>query len=128
MWLGVLLAERSFGHSLVFILKAGIIIWLLADSSNLTGVASGFITGPLSHNVADPIGPIWEGRWEELGYLLWPLTPAFEYPANEDRIFSKCLFVKLVSEPHYQLGLFGLVVLLWIYDGTPGVAEVRRWI
>lgn len=127
-WLGVLPSGRSLGHSLLFVLLIGTVFWLLAEHAGLTGVAGGFLVGLLSHIVADAIGPMWDGRWAELGYLFWPLTPAFKHPADQERIFSEYLLVQLVSEPHHELALFGLAVVLWLYDGMPSVAEVRSWI
>lgn len=127
-WFGVLPSGRSLGHSLLFVLVAGTAVWVLARRADWDGVGSAFGVGLLSHIVTDAIGPIRGGRWAELGHLLWPLTPAFEYGADENRIFSEYLLVELVSAPHHELVLFGLAVILWVYDGTPGADVIASWI
>lgn len=125
-WFGVLPTGRSLGHSLLFVLVAGMIVWLLTRHVDRPQIVEGFVVGHLSHVVADAIDPIWGGRWEELGYLFWPLTAAYEYPSDDDRIFTEYLLVQLISAPHHELAMFVIAVLLWLYDGMPGTNEVRR--
>ncbi|SFR36549.1 metal-dependent hydrolase [Halogeometricum limi] len=126
---GVLPSGRSFAHSLL----AGTVIVILVVSllSRLDVPSPGaFVLGYYSHLLGDSYQPILAGNYQELAFLLWPVLPLDV--ANEPTvgILHYLLNARLDGQMTFELGLAAAVVLWWILDGAPGVAEtwtvVRR--
>jgi len=127
-WVSLLPSGRSLGHSLLFALCCGVGLWLLGPRFDRLDVAAAFLVGQLTHIAADAIGPAMAGRWAELGFLAWPVTPAYRYSADGKRVLVKYLFTHLTTPPQYQLVLFGVAVALWVVDGRPGLLAARDWL
>ena len=125
-WMSVLPAGRSLGHSLLFAAVCGVGLWYLGRRFDRPDVAAAFLFGQLAHVVADALPAALDGRWAELGFLLWPVTSAFRYPS--DRELVGYLLAALTTPPHHELGLFALAVALWVADGRPGLPEARSWL
>lgn len=126
-WLGVLPSGRSLGHSLLFLAVLGVGVWWLAKRRGrvLAGVA--LLVGHLTHIVVDALPALVAGRWVELGHLLWPVTPVYQYPGELERDMGAYLLAALMT---LQLDtvLFVVAVLVWIYDGAPGLRHTHDWL
>jgi len=115
--LGVLPSGRSLGHSLVIAVVLGLGVWVLAHRADRIPEAGAFLFGHVSHIVVDAVPAALAGRWVELGFLGWPLTPAYRYPADvEGRAVVDFVVGQLISGPHHELVLFALAVVLWLSD------------
>jgi len=126
MWTGLLPSGRSLGHSLLFVVGCTIGLRAFGNRLDCTDVGVAFVVGQLTHLVTDALPAILARRWSELGFLLWPITPAPQYSAA-DRILTEYLLTTLLSPPHGQLLLFVTAVGLWIVDGRPGIDTARSW-
>ena len=124
-WVGLLPSGRSMGHSLLVALVLGLAVWYLARRYDHEAVGIAFGVGYVSHVVADSISLALAQQWAMLGYLLWPVTPAYRYPGEADRDILAYLLVNLTTPPHFELGLFALAIVVWIYDGRPGLSAIR---
>jgi hypothetical protein len=127
VWVAVLPAGRSLGHSLLFGLAVGGVLWLLARHTDRRGAAIGFVAGHLTHVITDAVPAALAGRWRELGFVLWPVTPAYLYDAD-DRVLVDYLLTQLTNPPHTQLVVLALAASLWVIDDTPGSRTVRTWL
>ena len=126
-WVSLLPSGRSLGHSLLFAAACGVGLWYLGRRFDRPDVASAFLFRQLAHVVADALPTALTGRWSELGFLLWPVTPAFRY-SGDDRELVEYLLAELTTPPHHELGLFALAAALWVADGRPGLPEARSWL
>ena len=126
-WVSVLPAGRSLGHSLFFAAVCGVGLWYFGRRVGRLDVAAAFLFGQLAHTAADAVDPLVAGRWAELGFLFWPVTPAFRYP-GDDRELVGYLLAESTTPPHHELGLFALAVALWVADGRPGPLEAGQWL
>lgn len=75
---GVLPSGRSLAHSLFALAVVCTAVYAFFHVRRRE-VGLGFAVGYLTHLVGDAIGPALEGSYGELGFLLWPLTPAPAY-------------------------------------------------
>jgi hypothetical protein len=124
----VLPSGRSLGHSLVFTLVLFLGVYILAQRYNGIPEAIAFGVGHLVHILADAMPDVVAGQWVRLGFLGWPITPAYRYSADiEGRVITEYLFVQFTSPPHFELVLFVLAVSVWFSDGMPGLAEFLSW-
>jgi hypothetical protein len=114
VWVAVLPAGRSLGHSLQFALAIGGVLWLLARHTDRRGAAIGLVAGHLTHTVPAALA----GRWRELGFVLWPVTPAYLYDAD-DRVLVDYLLTQLTNPPHTQLVVLALAASLGVIDDHP---------
>lgn len=116
---------RSLGHSLLVALLIGVIAWRLAQRYDRQPEAGAFLLGHLAHIVADITPAVIARDWEPLGALLWPLTPAYQYPGEMDQsILSFFLELRFAELPLIESVLTMLVVGVWVYDGRPGIATI----
>jgi hypothetical protein len=122
---GILPSGRSLAHSLLFALLLGVVVWVVARRRDHVTAGIAFLFGHVLHIVTDAIPAALAGRWAELGFLFWPVTPAYRYPGDSGRDIPEYLFGHLTTEPHFQLGLFVFAVALWLYDGWPGLDAVH---
>ena len=127
--LNLLPSGRSLGHSLLFTLVLLAVVYLLARRYDRLPEAIAFSFGHISHIVADALPAAIAGEWAKLGFLGWPITPAYRYSADvEGRVITEYLFIQLTSSPHHELVLFVFAAGLWFYDGMPGFGEVMNWL
>lgn len=134
--LSVLPAGRSLAHSLLFAVPAVVAVLLVARHLGATDAGRAFAVAYLSHLPADSFYPaITTGVRVDLRYLLWPLVPVDPVPTRSflDRLVEIVLeFSAFVSGPEgwrfvaVQAVLVSLTLGIWLYDGTPGIAPVRR--
>lgn len=126
LWLlGITAVGRTFAHSLfggIFII--GLIgFFSRRHSRRILGVA--FAIGYCAHIVADVPWHVLAGDYQELGFLLWPVT---DMPA-----YSGVKVVGTVGSIHvttlwFEGVIFVVGVLIWWYDGSPGCDVVDRYV
>lgn len=119
--LRILPTGRSFAHSLLFGTAIVVLAVIVLRRLDLPG-AGAFALGYYSHLVGDVYQAVLAGRFQELGFLLWPFVPADT--ANEPTvgIIEYILSAQLEGQMMFELGLAAVVVVWWLLDGAPGVA------
>ncbi len=115
---------RSLAHSLLVALVVLVAVhayWRRRGDSALT---MAFAVGYLSHLAGDAIGPLLDGEYAFLSFLGWPLLPAPPY-GDEGGFLSHFAAIELTPLFLVQLGFALSIAGLWVFDGMPGLAEVR---
>lgn len=137
-WVGVLPGGRSLAHSLLVVIPLSAGVVYVAREADLTGWRSGFVLGYLSHLGADSYRAVLTGRFGELTFLAWPLLSLPDYERNSPwdhldalvgafRDTDASLFLaRPMGAFTGQLVLFVAVCLLWVSQGTPGLARLRE--
>ncbi|AGB37005.1 metal-dependent hydrolase [Natronococcus occultus] len=116
---------RTIGHSLLFVVPLVAVVWLLARRRDreLLGVA--FAIGYGSHIATDIPWHVLSGDYDELGFLLWPITHMPEYSGVKPLGTVPGLGIEATT-----LWLEAVILVasigLWIADGYPGTAPIRR--
>ncbi len=122
---GILPSGRSLGHSLLFAVLFGIVVWIIGRRYMRRSEAIAFLVGHLSHVIVDVLPAVHAGQWDRLGSLLWPVTPAYQYPGEMDRSVIEFLLALDLSVLPLTGVVFGMAALgLWVYDGLPGIRTV----
>lgn len=113
---------RSFAHSLFTLMVFLSVLWVVFSHSDQRELIVAFGVGYASHLIADGIGPALNGDYLGLGYLFWPLTSVREEGTRSFVSF----FLNLEPTPLMTAGILLtiLVLLLWVYDGMPGVKDM----
>nr|WP_197052477.1 metal-dependent hydrolase [Halobellus rufus] len=113
---------RSLSHSLFTLILLVGVLWVLFQYPDQRALTTAFGIGYLSHVIGDGIGPAITGDYVGLGYLLWPLTPV---PTGDSRSFIE-FFLTLELTPQVFAGLILAVIsiLVWVYDGMPGIKDL----
>lgn len=125
--LGVLPSGRSLGHSLLFAAALGVVVWLVARRYDRQREGNALLLGHLSHVIVDATPALISGNWEEAGVLLWPITPAYQYPDEMDRsIIGFFLELDVTALPLPGVILSVLAIGVWVFDGRPGVDTLRN--
>jgi len=121
----ILPSGRSLGHSLLFVVLLGVIVWTVGKRYNRRSAAGAFLVGYLSHMVVDVLPAVRAGQWEIVGALLWPLLPVYEYPGEQGRgIVEFLLALDLTTLPLMGVVASVFMMGLWMFDGLPGVRTV----
>jgi hypothetical protein len=85
-----------------------------------------------SHLLGDALPKLPGGHYDSLTFLLWPLLPLPEYEGADAVIGN--LGAVVADPPTYllaspvRLAVLGVVVLVWIADGVPGLADIGRYL
>jgi hypothetical protein len=133
--LGVTETGYSVGHSLfaapVVCLAAVAVGRRYADDR----ICVAFAVGYLSHLFGDVVYPLFLGRGLAPAVVLWP---AVEQPPSDSHLGFVALVTRFIGRyarqmaaldltPYvvFQVGLGLSVLLLWLYDGTPGTGVYR---
>lgn len=125
--LGLLASGRGGAHSLLVAVPILLVLWWILDSPNGRVAWGGFAVGYLSHLAADGIHAALRGEFAELSYLLWPVTPIPDYSESQS-ILAHFAAMEFTPSLYVQFGLFGLVTLLWLVDGAPGIRLMIEWV
>jgi hypothetical protein len=107
-----------------------IVVWVVAQRYDRQREVSALMVGHLLHVLADSTPALIAGNWEELGSLLWPLTPVYQYTGEMDQsIIGFFLELDLTALPLPGVVLSLLAIGVWIFDGRPGIDVIRdrRW-
>jgi hypothetical protein len=88
------------------------------------GVAFG--VGYLSHVLSDAIGSVLVGDYAYARFLVWPLLSVPE--DQQEGILQELAMADPTLSPALAIQTMGGlgIVALWVYDGAPGAAVVRR--
>lgn len=121
---GVLPSGRSLAHSLFAVAAAFAALSTVGRRWIRRGLAVAFAVGHLSHSLADVYRPLREGRYGDLGYLLWPLLNGPADGAGRS-IVGHFRELSPASFLGYQSLIAALLVAVWLYDGAPGL-PLRR--
>jgi len=125
-WLGVL-PSVGLGHSLFFAVPLVGLAWALAGGRYALPLG----VGVASHLVTDAVYSVLLGGSVEYRFLLWPLVEQPTTPSPglfaEARYWIGRYFEYLASPEGatylgFELALLGSALLLWFYDGFPGLA------
>ncbi|WP_290814614.1 metal-dependent hydrolase [Halovivax sp.] len=120
---GVVPVGRTIGHSLLFAVPLVVAVWLLAIrfDGRILGVA--FAVGYLSHIAADVPWHVIAGDFDELGFLLWPITEMPPYTGVKP--LGTVAGVD-VTTLWLEAAIVLVAVGVWLSDGTPGLRGARR--
>lgn len=126
LWLvGITPVGRTFAHSLFgFVLFVGV-VGLLARQRDRHDLGIAFAIGYGSHIAADIPWHVLVGDYDELGFLLWPVT---DMPAYSGVKHVATVWGFEVTTLWFEGVIFVLGVLLWRNDGYPGIDVVRRYV
>lgn len=129
---GVFPSGYGIAHSVFFAVPTSAAVLALTATVDRREIGAAFATGYLLHLPADVLPHyILDGRLP-LSRVLWPVaTTESSYPdgfAGTFRTYVTDSAAELLSGPPslYVLAIGGLMafcVLLWVYDGMPGVRE-----
>lgn len=126
LWaVGVTPVGRTVAHSLFGAAVIVGIAGVLARRADRPDLGVAFAIGYGSHVAADVPWHVLAGDYEELGFLLWPVT---EMPAYSGvKPIGSVAGVEITT-----LWLEGVIfvagVSVWLYDGRPGLEIVRRYV
>jgi len=109
--LGVLAAGRSLAHSLLTASIVIAVVMLVAINYDRLEPGIAFSLGHLSHIVTDGYTPLLQDGSTE--FILWPLGPY--------QIWDGGLWVPPQYATELNWGVLAVAVLVWIYDGMPGL-------
>ncbi len=122
---GVVPVGRTIGHSLLFAVPFVLLLWLLARRFDRARLGIAFGIGYGSHLAADIPWHVLSGDYDELGFLLWPVTPMPAYTGVKPLGTVPGVGIEATT-----LWLEAVIVVagvaLWWVDGRPGIDVVRR--
>jgi len=126
LWLaGVTPVGRTIAHSLF---GAAVLVAAVAYLTRRAGrvdLGVAFGVGYLSHVLADIPWHLLAGDYHELGFLLWPVT---EMPAYSGVKTVGTIGEVTVTTLWFEAAIALVGILLWWYDGTPGLDTVSQYL
>ncbi|MDS0278521.1 metal-dependent hydrolase [Halomicroarcula sp. S1AR25-4] len=129
--LGVLPGGRSLAHSLVTLALVAAVAGYLGYRFRGRDASLAFVSGTLSHVLADGLYPVLEGRYADLSYLLWPILPVPEAEVGKS-FLAHVAQLTLDSYVTFELALLVFATVLWWADGRPGLGTLwatgARWV
>lgn len=97
---------RSLGHSVVFLLVVGLVLYQLTPENHRNN-ALAFWVAAVSHPLADARHALLTlGRSDLPGYLLWPMTPV---PTYGNPAAPWVRIVRIYSDPEFSIVTLALV-------------------
>ena len=124
LWAGAVPSGRTLAHSVFAAFLFSAIAWWLASRYDREELVIAFAVGYASHLAADVAWPLLVGAYDELGFLLWPITHS---PPYEGQKSLGTLAGMEVTTFWFEVVILAAGIALWIRHGTPGIALVRRW-
>lgn len=131
--LGLFPSGYAIGHSALVALPVGLVLLAAAHRTERVGIGVGFVAGYWSHLVADVLDPLRYGDDPIVGRVLWPVVEGRPYEHDlglrRGLVYLERFVRELASmEPGsillVYLALPFVTVLLWVFDGSPGLAAV----
>jgi hypothetical protein len=128
---------HSMAHSLPVAVPTAIAVYLIARRYDRADVGAAFSLAYLSHLPADVVYPMVLGRSPNFAFLLWPFVeiPTTQTDALAGRVLELVVeFGAFLRTPRglifllLELTLLGVALLLWRWDGWPGVAALARFV
>lgn len=109
---------RTVGHSLLLAVLLCLAVAAVARRRGLPAAVPGaFAFGYGAHLAGDALWPLVLGLYDELGFLLWPVTHMPAYQGTKPLVE---VGGTTVTTTWVELPLFALAVVLWWHDGRPG--------
>lgn len=122
-WLfGVVDVGRTVGHSLLFAIPVVVAGWLLARSRDRRPLGVAFAIGYASHLATDVPWHLIAGEFDELGFLLWPITPMPAYTGTKPLASAGGLEITTLW---LEAVILAAGIALWWTDGRPGLEPIR---
>lgn len=121
-YLGVIPNGRSLAHSLITATAVCALVVWVAHRYRRGEVGVAFAVGYLAHLPGDAVGALRSENYDALAFFLWPVLPPVEYAGETSFAahFAK-LQASLTPTPSAELAIFVFALLVWSYDGMPGV-------
>lgn len=116
---GVFPSGRSFAHSLFTLAIVATVLYAVYRNRSELVQAGAFLAGWASHVFADGY-MLLLGEPTCLNYLLWPLAIC-PYDEKGRSIIQFLLAVELSDGVWIGIWLTVVAVVVWLYDGAPGV-------
>ena len=120
---GVVPVGRTVGHSLLFVIPLVVLVWIVASRRDRRPLGVAFAIGYLSHIATDIPWHVLSGDFDELGFLLWPVT---EMPAYTGVKPLGTVGGVEITTLWLEAVILVAGVALWWMDGRPGVDLFRR--
>jgi len=139
-WLAVIPEGRSLAHSLLVAIPLCVLVWRVGARRNVPRDGGAFVFGYLSHLLVDGYGALLAGRFGDASFLLWPVLAPPDYATHTfaqhwTQLLGSLREITLhgvitgnLPSVAYQGLLAGLVAVLWIVDGGPGVRPALDWL
>ncbi|WP_436347582.1 metal-dependent hydrolase [Natronorubrum sp. FCH18a] len=116
---------RTVGHSLLFAIPSILLVWIVATRQDRRILGVAFAIGSLSHVATDVPWHVLSGDFDELGFLLWPIT---EMPAYSGTKPLGTVGGLEITTLWIEATILAAGVALWWADGRPGTETIRRWL
>jgi len=120
--IALLPSGRSLGHSVL--LGSVVVVAAAVAFRRFDLPAQPFAVGYCAHLLGDSVRPLLDGRFHDLGFLLWPVVLADTGGETKSGIIQYFLNARLEGTVAVDLALAAGVFLLWLADGSPGVRAV----
>lgn len=118
---------RSLGHSLLTAAVVCVLLFWITHRRERAAFAIAFAVGYVSHLLTDAIVPLFNGQYQYIAYLVWPLL---ELPLYDTGIGFLERFANMEFTPFLlvQFVLVALALVVWLRDGRPGLSVLRGWL
>lgn len=123
LWAGAVPSGRTYAHSVFAALFFSALAWWLVRRYRREELGIAFAVGYVSHLAADVAWPLLVGAYDELGFLLWPIAHS---PPYEGQKSLGTFGGAEVTTLWFEVVILAAGVALWLRQGAPGVALVRR--
>lgn len=118
-------STRTLGHSLLFLVPLCVVVALVVHRTAYPAtVWQAFVIGALSHPATDALYPLAFERYDELGFLLWPVTTS---PPYEGIKTITTLGGVEVTTVWIEVPLLAAALVLWWHDGMPGLGAIKQF-
>ncbi|WP_121742269.1 metal-dependent hydrolase [Natronorubrum halophilum] len=120
---GIASVGRTIAHSLLVTIPLVLLVWCVATRYDRRSLGIAFAIGSLSHIATDVPWHVLSGEFDELRFLLWPITDMPAYTGvkplgNVGGLEITTLWLEAV--------VLAAGLALWWTDGRPGIAAIRR--
>lgn len=122
---GVLPSGRSFGHSLLTLAVVAAVLYAVYRKRDELLNVGAFLAGWLSHIVSDA-NPLLFGEPTCVRYTVWPVLGICPYPEGGRSIIGHLLAIELTDGLWFGMGLTAVAIVVWLYDGAPGLRYLHR--
>ncbi|MFC7240432.1 metal-dependent hydrolase [Saliphagus sp. GCM10025317] len=120
---GVVDVGRTVGHSLLFAVPFVAVSWIIATRADRRDLGVAAAIGYGSHVLADVPWHVLSGDYDELGFLLWPVTHMPAYTGVKPLGLGAVAGLEATTLWLEAVILVAGIVRWWI-DGRPGVGAV----
>ena len=125
---GILPTGRTLAHSFLFAVPVSLAVYETCRRHPRLRTEWGiaFAIGNLSHVIVDAVPAFLWGDLAEARFLLWPLLSVPGYEEGETpSVIDAFLTLDLSNYLLFEFGLFGIAIIVWWFDGRPGLSYSR---